>query len=182
MELVKEFGDSRALLLEEDHIVFKLETPWPQDVPVPEGLSLANENGLLLVSKQGSLILAAKNAMPFGVKIAKALFCGCVSFDSFDIYASAATKLLKDAEEVLALPHDLRTHALEEARGVRPSALAKRSQLRELLGTTDGDSIGTQCSGGLYLKRDVMLAILRTCPEASTADACTYCYKRQGKL
>ncbi|KAL1421673.1 hypothetical protein MTO96_004057 [Rhipicephalus appendiculatus] len=141
MDLVKEFGDPRALLLEEDHIVLKLETPWPQGVAVPEGLSLVDDNGRLLVSKQRSLVLAAKNALPLGVRISKALFCGCAPFDSSEIYASAAILLLQDAEEicilhnknnvynlilmfpnvrVLALPHDLQRHALEESRGVPP--------------------------------------------------------------
>ncbi|KAL1472204.1 hypothetical protein MTO96_023112 [Rhipicephalus appendiculatus] len=135
MELLSEFGDPQVLSLAEDHIALKLETPWPRDVVLPEGLSLENDDGLRLVANRKSLISAATSALPRGVRISKALFCGCASFEASERYRSAASQLLRDTHEIcimhnrdkvynlvrmfpnvriLALPHDLSLpHILE---------------------------------------------------------------------
>ncbi|XP_049511726.1 uncharacterized protein LOC125940095 isoform X2 [Dermacentor silvarum] len=183
MELVKELGDPIELVLAEDHVVLKLDTAWPRDVPVPEGLSLADDNRLLLVANQRSLISTAKNGLPREARILKALFCGCVSFDSCDRYASAASELLRGTQEiyivhnkdkvyklvrmfpnvrVLALLHDCCEHELEldELTRDRSAALVEHSQLRQLVG-----SVGSLREGCLLISRETTLALLRTCPD-----------------
>ncbi|XP_070384201.1 uncharacterized protein [Dermacentor albipictus] len=189
MELVKEFGDPEVLLLAEDHIILKLETAWSRDVAVPSGLSLADNGGLLLVASHRSLVSAWKKALLREARVSKALFCGCTSFDSSDPYASAASEVLRDAVEIcilhnrdniyklirmfpnvriLALPHDLATHALElhQPRRDRSAPLVKGSQLRQLLGNT-----GSTCDGSLRLSREATLAVIRTCPYVHRIDS-----------
>ncbi|KAL1421675.1 hypothetical protein MTO96_004059 [Rhipicephalus appendiculatus] len=187
MELLQEFGDPRVLLLAEDHIVLKMRTPWPRDVSVPEGLSLADNDGLLLLSSQESLITTAKRSLPLGTRILKALFCGCASFESSRSYASAAIELLRDTQSVcivhnrdqmhtlirmfpnarvLALPHDLRMHALDKPSGSCLTPLVERSQLRELSG-----GIYTNCNGCIFLGGDVIQAIMGTCPKIRRIDS-----------
>ncbi|XP_049511725.1 uncharacterized protein LOC125940095 isoform X1 [Dermacentor silvarum] len=189
MELVKELGDPIELVLAEDHVVLKLDTAWPRDVPVPEGLSLADDNRLLLVANQRSLISTAKNGLPREARILKALFCGCVSFDSCDRYASAASELLRGTQEiyivhnkdkvyklvrmfpnvrVLALLHDCCEHELEldELTRDRSAALVEHSQLRQLVG-----SVGSLREGCLLISRETTLALLRTCPDVCRIDS-----------
>lgn len=188
MDLVREFGDPHVLLLAEDHIVFKLDTAWPPDVEVPGRLSLADDDRLLLVANHRSLVSIAKSGLPCGARILKALFCTCRPFASSDRYGSAASKLLRDAEEicivhnrdkiyklirmfpnvkVLALPHDLCTHLseLDEPGRNRFAPLVERSQLRELVGNAGG-----VCDGSLHLSRETTLALLRTCPDVRRID------------
>lgn len=188
MELVREFGDPRVLVLAQDHVVLKLGTAWPRDVAVPEGLSLADDNRLLLVANQTGLISTAESGLPLEAKILKALFCGCASFDSVDRYASAASKLLRDTHEicivhnrdkvhklvrmfpnvrVLALPHDCCEHHLEldEPNRDRSAPLVEGSQLRQLVG-----SAGNMCDGYLLMSRETTLALLHTCPDVCRID------------
>ncbi|XP_054933809.1 uncharacterized protein [Dermacentor andersoni] len=188
MDLVREFGDPDVLVLAEDHIVFKLATAWPRDVAIPKRLSLADDDGLLLIANQRCLVSVAKSGLPRETKISKALFCGCASFESSDRYGSAASKLLRDAEEicivhnrdkvyklvrmfpnvkVLALSHDLCTHDLEldEPGRNRFEPLVERSQLRLLIGNA-----GSVCDGSLHLSRETTLALLRTCPDIRRID------------
>ncbi|KAL1421671.1 hypothetical protein MTO96_023110 [Rhipicephalus appendiculatus] len=161
MELLRQFGDPHVLKLAKDHIVLKLETAWPPDVTLPEGISLANGDALLLVANKQSLIQAAMNTLPREAKISKALFCGCEAFRSSDEYRNAAVQLLRDTREicimhnrnkvynlirmfpkarVIALPHDrCSKHALELFEPCRdPCApLVQGCQLRELVGELD---------------------------------------------
>ncbi|XP_070383945.1 uncharacterized protein [Dermacentor albipictus] len=183
MELVRDFGDPHALTLAEDHIVLKLDTAWARNVILPEGLSIADEDGLLLVANQRSLVSASKTAALRGVTISKALFCGCASFDSSDCYGRVAGTLLRQTQElciihnkdkvynlirmfpnveILALPHDLCTHALEldEPCRDRSAPLVERSKLKELVG-----SIGSFRDGCMILSPETTLAIMRTCPD-----------------
>ncbi|XP_050048196.1 uncharacterized protein [Dermacentor andersoni] len=189
MELVREFGDPQVLVLSEDHIVLKLETAWSRDVAVPEGLSLADDGGQLMVARRRSLASLAKNKLLRQATISKALFCGCVSFDSCERYASASSELLRGTQEicivhnrdtvhklirmfpkvkVLALPHDLCIHALEieEPCGDRLGPLVVRCQLRELVG-----NIGGLCEGRLLLSPWTTLALIRTCPDVRRIDS-----------
>lgn len=188
MELVKEFGDPLLLLIAEDYIVLKLETAWPRDVAVPEGLSLTDDKGLHLIANQKSLVSVAKTALPGQARISKALFSGCASFDSSDVYARAATELLRETLEIcivhntdkvyklirmfpnariLALVHDNCAHALEWDEPFRdPSApLVERSQLRQLVGSTSRLS-----EGSLMMSYETVLALLRTCPDVCRID------------
>ncbi|KAL3216824.1 hypothetical protein MRX96_006361 [Rhipicephalus microplus] len=181
MELLQEFGDPRVLVLAEDLIVLKMRTPWPRDVPVPEGLSLADNDGLLLVLSQESLISTSEKGLPLGTRILKALFCSCAPFESSLSYASAATELLHDTQSVcivhnrdqvytlirmfpnarvLALPHDLCVHAFKPSSKNGPTPLVARSQLRELLG-----GAYAEWNGSILMHGDVLDAILRTCPK-----------------
>ncbi|XP_050048197.1 uncharacterized protein [Dermacentor andersoni] len=188
MELVREFGDPPLLLVAEDYIVLKLKTAWPRDVAVPEGLSLAKENGLLLIANQKSLVSVANSVLPHMAKVSKALFCGCASFDSSDLYARAATKLLRETREIcivhntdkvyklirmfpnariLALVHDNCAHTLEWDEPWRdPSApLVEHSQLRQLVGSTSNLS-----EGSLMMSLETVQALLRTCPDVCRID------------
>ncbi|XP_037580582.1 uncharacterized protein LOC119463835 [Dermacentor silvarum] len=155
----------------------------------PEGTSLADDDGLLLVANQRSLVCAARSAFPREARISKALFCGCTSFESSRHYASAASELLRDTQEiyivhnrdkvyklirmfpnakVLALPHDLCTHALEldEPRRDRSAPLVDRSQLRELVG-----SMRSLSEGCMRLSRETTLAVMLTCPQLRRIDS-----------
>ncbi|KAH7934054.1 hypothetical protein HPB49_020918 [Dermacentor silvarum] len=183
MELLREFGDPKDLLLAQDHIMLKLETAWPPDVTVPGGLSFADHDSLLLIANQTSLVSAAKSSLLREAIIPKALFCGCAPFDSSDRYASAARQLLRHAQEicilhnrdkvyklirmfpnvkVLCLPHDLCLHLLEldEPCRDRSAPLVERCQLRELVG-----NIGSLCKGLLGMSPETTLAVIRTCPD-----------------
>ncbi|KAL1472199.1 hypothetical protein MTO96_023107 [Rhipicephalus appendiculatus] len=182
-ELLEEFGDPRVLLLAEDHIVLRLRTRWPRDLTLPEGLTLAGNDGLLLVSSQESLITAAKRTLPTGTRISKALFCSCASFESSSSYARAAMELLRHTQSVcivhnrdqvhtlirmfpnarvLALPHDLRIHSLDQPGTNCLVPLVKRSELREVL--------GGNCNGCLFMEGDLIQAIVRTCPKIRRID------------
>ncbi|KAL1421669.1 hypothetical protein MTO96_004053 [Rhipicephalus appendiculatus] len=136
MELLSEFGDPQVLSLAEDHIALKLETPWPRDVVLPEGLSLENDDGLLLVANRKSLISAATSALPRGVRISKALFCGCASFEASERYRSAASQLLRDTHEICIMHNRDKVYNLvrmfPNVKDPRPTA---RSQLAPHLGT-----------------------------------------------
>ncbi|KAH7939444.1 hypothetical protein HPB52_012699 [Rhipicephalus sanguineus] len=182
MELLSEFGDPQVLSIAEDHIALKLETAWPRDMVVPEGLSLDNDDHLLLVANQKSLISAATSALPRGVRIWKALFCGCASFEASERYRNAASKLLRDTHEicimhnrdkvynlvgmfpnarVLALPHDLSLpHFLEVDEPCRDPSVpfVEGSKLKELVGYSNRDFV-------LLLSLRTTLALLRTCPD-----------------
>ncbi|XP_072140835.1 uncharacterized protein [Dermacentor andersoni] len=183
MELVRDFGDPHVLTLAEDHIVLKLDTAWARDVILPKGLSISDEDGLLLVANQRSLVSASKTGLLRGVTISKALFCGCASFDSSDSYRRVAGTLLRETQqlciihnrdkvytlirmfpnvEILALPHDLCTHALEldEPCRDRSAPMVERSKLKELVG-----SIGSLRDGCIFLSPETTLAIMRTCPD-----------------
>ncbi|XP_075727423.1 uncharacterized protein LOC142768869 [Rhipicephalus microplus] len=201
MELLQEFGDPRVLVLAEDHIVLKMRTPWPRDVPVPEGLSLADNDGLLLVLSQESLISTSRNGLPLGTRILKALFCSCAPFKSSLIYASAATELLHDPQSVcvvhnrdqvytlirmfpnarvLALPHDLCVHAFKPSSKNGPTPLVARSQLRELLG-----GAYAECNISIIMHGDVLDAILTTCPKIRRINSygvCLYFLKGHGSV
>ncbi|XP_075532256.1 uncharacterized protein LOC142564934 [Dermacentor variabilis] len=189
MELVREFGDPQVLVLSEDHIVLKLKTAWSRDVVVPEGLSLADDGGHLVVARRRSLVPLAKNKLLRQATISKALFCGCLPFDSCERYASAASELLRDTQEicivhnrdtvhklirmfpnvkVIALPHDLCIHALEndEPCGDRFGPLVERCQLRELVG-----NVGGMSEGRLLLSPWTTLALIRTCPDVHRIDS-----------
>ncbi|XP_075742753.1 uncharacterized protein LOC119172021 isoform X2 [Rhipicephalus microplus] len=183
MELVREFGDPHVLTLAEDHIVLKLELPWPRDVEFPQGISLADDDGLLLVGNRESFVSARQSTLTRVARICKALFCGCASFDSWDRYASAATNLLRDAEEicivhnrdkvhklvrmfpnvkVLALLHDLCEHYVELDEPCRDlvAPLVEGSQLRKLV-----CSASNLYDGYLVMSHETTLALLRTCPD-----------------
>ncbi|XP_049511932.1 uncharacterized protein LOC125940184 [Dermacentor silvarum] len=189
MELLREFGDPKDLLLAQDHIMLKLETAWPPDVTVPGGLSFADHDSLLLIANQTSLVSAAKSSLLREAIIPKALFCGCAPFDSSDRYASAARQLLRHAQEicilhnrdkvyklirmfpnvkVLCLPHDLCLHLLEldEPCRDRSAPLVERCQLRELVG-----NIGSLCKGLLGMSPETTLAVIRTCPDLRRIDS-----------
>nr|XP_054917084.1 uncharacterized protein LOC129380311 [Dermacentor andersoni] len=189
MELVRDFGDPHVLTLAEDHIVLKLDTAFARDAILPEGLSIADEHGFLLVANQRSLVSASKTALLRGVTISKALFCGCASFDSSDCYGRVAGRLLRQTQElciihnkdkvynlirmfpnveILALPHDLCTHALEldEPCRDRSAPLVERSKLKELVG-----SIGSFRDGCIVLSPETTLAIMRTCPDVRRLDS-----------
>ncbi|KAH7961638.1 hypothetical protein HPB52_010963 [Rhipicephalus sanguineus] len=185
MELVREFGDPHVLTLAEDHIVLKLELPWPRGVALPQGVVLADDDGLLLIGNQQSLVSAVKSTLSRKARISKALFCGCASFGSSVRYAKATTKLLRDTQEigivhnrdkvynlvrmfpnvkVLALLHDLCEHYLELDEPWRdPSApLVERSQLRKLVG-----NLTSEPEGCLIMSYETTLALLRTCPHVT---------------
>ncbi|XP_037278883.2 uncharacterized protein LOC119172021 isoform X1 [Rhipicephalus microplus] len=189
MELVREFGDPHVLTLAEDHIVLKLELPWPRDVEFPQGISLADDDGLLLVGNRESFVSARQSTLTRVARICKALFCGCASFDSWDRYASAATNLLRDAEEicivhnrdkvhklvrmfpnvkVLALLHDLCEHYVELDEPCRDlvAPLVEGSQLRKLV-----CSASNLYDGYLVMSHETTLALLRTCPDMSRIDS-----------
>ncbi|XP_070382861.1 uncharacterized protein [Dermacentor albipictus] len=189
MELLREFGDPQVLVLAEDHIVLKLETAWPSDVTVPGGLSLADDDSLLLVSNQKYLVSAVKSSLLREARVSKALFCGCASFDSSERYAAAARELLRNAQQicilhnrdkvytlvrmfpnvrVLALPHDLCRHEIEfdEPCRDRSAPLVERCQLTQLMG-----NVGSLCSGRLTLSPETTLALIRTCPGLRRIDS-----------
>ncbi|XP_054933808.1 uncharacterized protein [Dermacentor andersoni] len=189
MELLREFGDPQVLLLAEDHIVLKLETAWPPDVTVPGGLSLADDDSLLLVSNQKSLVSAVKSSLLRDARVSKALFCGCASFDSSERYATAARELLRNTQQicilhnrdkvytlvrmlpnvrVLALPHDLCTHVIEfdEPCRDRSAPLVERCQLTQLMG-----NFGGLRRGLLALSPETTLALMRTCPGLRRIDS-----------
>ncbi|KAH7963386.1 hypothetical protein HPB52_020881 [Rhipicephalus sanguineus] len=188
MELVREFGDFRVLVLAEDHIVLKLDTSWPRGVELPKGMSLGQDDGHLLVGNQESMVSAVESALPRKVRISKAMFCGCASFDSSDRYADAAIKLLRDVQEicivhnrdkvyklvrmfpnvkVLALLHDLCKHHLEvdEPCRDRSAPLVEGSQLRKLVG-----SVSNLFDGHLLkLSHETTLTLFRTCPDVGVS-------------
>ncbi|XP_037509856.1 uncharacterized protein LOC119386645 [Rhipicephalus sanguineus] len=190
MELVREFGDFRVLVLAEDHIVLKLDTSWPRGVELPKGMSLGQDDGHLLVGNQESMVSAVESALPRKVRISKAMFCGCASFDSSDRYADAAIKLLRDVQEicivhnrdkvyklvrmfpnvkVLALLHDLCKHHLEvdEPCRDRSAPLVEGSQLRKLVG-----SVSNLFDGHLLkLSHETTLTLFRTCPDLCRIDS-----------
>lgn len=191
MELVREFGDPYVLTVAEDRIVLKLELPWPRGVALPQGVVLADDDGLLLIGNQQSLVSAVKSTLSRKARISKALFCGCASFDSSVRYAKATTKLLRHTQEigimhnrnkvynlvrmfpnvkVLALLHDLCEHYLELDEPWRdPSApLVERSQLRKLVG-----NLANEPEGCLIMSYETTLALLRTCPHIGRIDSVT---------
>ncbi|KAH7934053.1 hypothetical protein HPB49_020917 [Dermacentor silvarum] len=183
MEHAREFGDPEVLLLAEDHIILKLETAWSRDMPVPDGLSFADDDGLLLVATRRSLVSAWQRTLLREARVSKALFCACAPFDSSDLYARAASEVLRDAVDIcivhnrdkiykiirmfpnvrtIALLHDLTTHVLEldEPCRDRFAPLVERCQLRQLVGND-----GSRCNGSLHLSRETTLALIRTCPD-----------------
>ncbi|XP_077492352.1 uncharacterized protein LOC144103530 [Amblyomma americanum] len=186
MERIEGFGDPHALLDTEDHIVLKLKDPWPRDASLPQGCSLGDDSGSLLVTNRESLV-AARRALR-RTPISEALFAGCVAFGTSHTFESAARKILRDCEEicivhnrdtvyklirmfpnakVLALPHDLGTHAVETDEPSRdPSApLVRSSQLRQLVGSLEG-----QYDECLLLSTKTVRAILLTCPQLRRMD------------
>lgn len=188
MDRLAEFGETWDLLLAEDHIVLKLAESWPPDVPLPEGCKLQN-GGFSLVTNQESLV-ATKQVLQLRVRVSRALFAGCASFESSKPFCTAAGELLRDAEElcithnrnkvcrlirtfpnvrVLALPHDLCRHAIEEDEPTAhwsPPLMTECSQLTQLLGNVE--SLG---SAGLMLSKQTVMAVLRTCPRMCRIDS-----------
>ncbi|XP_050041010.1 uncharacterized protein [Dermacentor andersoni] len=187
MEQLAKYGDTWDLLLAEDHIVLKLAELWPPDVPLPEGCKLEN-SGSSLVTNQESLV-AAKQVLQLRVRVSRALFAGCASFESSKPFCAAAGELLRDAEElciahnkdkvyklirtfpnvrVLALPHDLCRHTLENDEPTTDcsSPLVERSKLTQLLGNVE--SLG---SAGLILSKETVMAVMRTCPRVQRIDS-----------
>ncbi|XP_037581739.2 LOW QUALITY PROTEIN: uncharacterized protein LOC119464952 [Dermacentor silvarum] len=185
MECLKRFGDTRFLLHAEDHIVLRLESPWPRDVALPEGWSLG-EDRTSLVTNQRSLV-AAKSKLPRRVRISGAVFAACAPFQSSDRYASAASELLRDADEicvvhnrdkvyrlvrlfpnasVLALPHDLCMHVVEMDEPSRDISvpLVERCQLTQLLGSVES------LKDLLILSPRTLMLIMKTCPRLSRID------------
>ncbi|KAK8757242.1 hypothetical protein V5799_000052 [Amblyomma americanum] len=181
MERVEQFGDPWFLLLAEDYIVLKLETPWPVDVPLPDGYSMGDDDGRLLVTNQASLVSATNSLRE--TRISEALFAGCAAFESSNVFEASAREVLRFAGEicivhnrdtiyklirmfpnakVLALPHDLCFHAvdLDEPYRCRGEPLVPTSELRVLEGST---RIG--CASSLLLTEDTVLEIVRTCPK-----------------
>ncbi|XP_037580884.1 uncharacterized protein LOC119464115 [Dermacentor silvarum] len=196
MEHAREFGDPEVLLLAEDHIILKLETAWSRDMPVPDGLSFADDDGLLLVATRRSLVSAWQRTLLREARVSKALFCACAPFDSSDLYARAASEVLRDAVDIcivhnrdkiykiirmfpnvrtIALLHDLTTHVLEldEPCRDRFAPLVERCQLRQLVGND-----GSRCNGSLHLSRETTLALIRTCPDVHRIDSIwvMYCF------
>lgn len=187
MDRLAEFGEAWDLLLAEDHIVLKLAESWPPDVPLPEGCKLEN-SGFSLITNQESLV-ATKQVLQLRVRVSRALFAGCASFESSKPFCTAAGELLRDAEElciahnrnkvfrlirtfpnvrVLALPHDLCRHALEEDEPTAhwsPPLMTECSQLTQLLGNVE--SVG---SARLMLSKETVMAVLRTCPRVCRID------------
>ncbi|XP_075727419.1 uncharacterized protein LOC142768866 [Rhipicephalus microplus] len=189
MEVSEDFGNPDVLVLAEDHIVLKLETALPPDSTLPEGFALGDVDGLLLVANKQSLVSASRSALLRGASVSKALFCGCVSFDSCDLFASAASELLRDAQEVhivhnrntvyklirmfpnakvIALLHDISRHYVEfdEPRRDPSAPLVEGSQLRQLVATW-GDQ-RTECPS---ISRATTLALIRSCPNVSRIDS-----------
>ncbi|XP_077493763.1 uncharacterized protein LOC144104550 [Amblyomma americanum] len=187
MERVEQFGDPWFLLLAEDYIVLKLETPWPVDVPLPDGYSMGDDDGHLLVTNQASLVSATNSLRE--TRISEALFAGCAAFESSNVFEASAREVLRFAGEicivhnrdtiyklirmfpnakVLALPHDLCFHAvdLDEPYRCRGEPLVPTSELRVLEGST---RIG--CASSLLLTEDTVLEIVRTCPKVRRIDA-----------
>ncbi|KAL1472200.1 hypothetical protein MTO96_023108 [Rhipicephalus appendiculatus] len=156
---------------EKDHIVLKLETAWPPDVALPVGLSLGNDDALLLVANQESLIQAAKNTLPREAKISKALFCGCEAFHSSDGYRNAAIKLLPQTREIWSSP--CRTTFAgttpwnwTSRAGTPRAPLVEGCQLTELVGGLDFVGAGNVRLGPL-----TVMALLRTCPNVIRIDS-----------
>ncbi|KAL1421654.1 hypothetical protein MTO96_023125 [Rhipicephalus appendiculatus] len=189
MELGEGFGDPDVLTLAEDHIVLKLEAALPPDVMLPEGLAFGDVDGRLLVANQRSLVSASGSALLRWTSVSKALFCGCASFDSCDLFASVGSELLRDAQEVhivhnrntvyklirmfpnakvIALPHDLSRHFtdFDVPQGDLAAPLVKQSQLRQLVGSS-GDQ-RTEC---LPFSRETTLALIRSCPYVCRIDS-----------
>ncbi|XP_077489037.1 uncharacterized protein LOC144099534 [Amblyomma americanum] len=187
METMKKYGDLHTLLMAEDHIVLKLEAPWPQDSPLPEGCLLGNKCGSLLVMDHRALVSARSTLRSAG--ISGALFAGCVPFNSSELFESAAREVLKATEEicivhngnticklirmfpqakVLALPHDFVPHAVEREEPLRDhlAPLVDTCQLRELLGSIEGLS-----NGYLLFTQETVRAVLRTCPLVRRIDS-----------
>ncbi|XP_075531629.1 uncharacterized protein LOC142564496 [Dermacentor variabilis] len=187
MERLEGFGDPHVLLLAQDHIVLKLESPWSHDVPFPEGCSLGEDGeGTSLITNQKCLV-AAQRALRGRTRASKALFAGCAPFHSSDRYARGASELLRDAEEicivhnrdqvyklirmfpsasVLALPHDMCQHIVEtyEPRRNRSAPLVEDCQLTQLLG-------GVESMGHFLMMSNKTLRLLvRSCPQLSRID------------
>ncbi|XP_077507314.1 uncharacterized protein LOC144116457 [Amblyomma americanum] len=186
MERVEQFGDPWFLLLAEDYIVLKLETPWPADVPLPGGYSMRDNDGRLLVTNQASLVSATNSLRE--TRISEALFAGCAAFESSNVYEASAREVLRFAgkvcivhnrdtifrlirmfpnAKVLSLPHDLCVHAVEldEPYRIRGAPLVPTSELRELEGST---RIG--CASSLLFTEETVLQILHTCPNVRRFD------------
>lgn len=189
MELGNDFGNPHHLMLAEDHIVLRLKTALPPDVKAPEGFTLGGDNGHLLVMNQKALVSASESELLQQANVSKALFCGCAPFDSCDRYASVASKLLRDAQEihivhnrnavyklvsmfpnaqVIALPHDLGRHCIEFDVPHRDisAPLVERSQLRQLVGST-----ADQREECLQISRETTVALLRSCPDVCRIDS-----------
>lgn len=187
MERVKEFGDPWALLLAEDHIVLKLENPWPVGVPLPDGYSMGDDGSRLLVTNKDALVSATSSLRQ--TKVSGALFAGCAAFESSDSFEACAREVLKDAGEicivhnrdtiyrlirmfpnakVLSLPHDLCFHAvdLDEPYRDRSAPLVPSCELRQLEGST-----GIGCASSLLLTEETVLEVIRTCPNVRRIDA-----------
>ncbi|XP_070383048.1 uncharacterized protein [Dermacentor albipictus] len=187
MERLEGFGDPHVLLLAQDHIVLKLESPWSHDVPFPEGCSLGEDGGGTSLITNQKCLVAAQRALRGRTRALKALFAGCAPFHSSDRYARAASELLRDAEEicivhnrdqvyrlirmfpsarVLALPHDMCQHVVEtyEPRRNRSAPLVEDCQLTQLLG-------GVESMGHFLMMSNKTLRLLvRSCPKLSRID------------
>ncbi|KAL3187214.1 hypothetical protein MRX96_025527 [Rhipicephalus microplus] len=166
MEVSEDFGNPDVLVLAEDHIVLKLETALPPDSTLPEGFALGDVDGLLLVANKQSLVSASRSALLRGASVSKALFCGCVSFDSCDLFASAASELLRDAQEVHIVHNRNTVYKL-----IRMFPNAKHRSSKEASSGNWWATWGDQRTECPSISRATTLALIRSCPNVSRIDS-----------
>ncbi|KAK8762943.1 hypothetical protein V5799_034457, partial [Amblyomma americanum] len=177
-DVVRKFSDPDNVCGEEDHIVLRLNEPWPSSSAstsshLPKGL-LDNDGHRIITTSHG-FVENCERLSELGV--VGALFVGCASFESSEPLATAARTILSKAEtlvivhnrdhvlnlvdwfrsvEVLVLHHDIKMHGMQKEWNL---AGPSRSRLRRILGSTP--ALGTH---NLLLIPRTICALFNWCP------------------
>ncbi|XP_077493777.1 uncharacterized protein LOC144104561 isoform X2 [Amblyomma americanum] len=185
-DVVREFSDPDNVCGEEDHIVLKLNEPWPSSSAstsseLPKGLLLGNDGHRIITTSHG-FVENCERLSELGV--VGALFVGCASFESSEQLATAARTILSKAEtlvivhnrdhvlnlvdwfrsvQVLVLHHDIKMHGMQKEWNL---AGPSRSRLRRILGSTP--ALGTH---NLLLIPRTICALFNWCPHLCEVQA-----------
>ncbi|KAH7980159.1 hypothetical protein HPB49_013471 [Dermacentor silvarum] len=183
-EIIRELGeDPDKVCSREEHIVLKLENPWPistsssssSTLPeLPKGLS-HNGDGRLITTTADAFVENCSFLCEH--RVVGALFAGCASFDKCRPLGAATRAVLSDVQtlvivhnqdfvrtlvdlfrsvEVLVLHHDMRLQVSEEDWGDIDGA---PPQLKRLIGSTP--ALGMQ---NLFLSKMTIFGLLSNCP------------------
>uniref|UniRef100_A0A131YVT6 Uncharacterized protein n=1 Tax=Rhipicephalus appendiculatus TaxID=34631 RepID=A0A131YVT6_RHIAP len=183
-DIIRDLGeDPDKVCGHEDHIVLKLEKPWPSStsssssssIPkLPKGLSLNNEGRLITTTADA---FVENRGFLSEHRVLAALFSGCASFDECRPLGAAARSVLCNVQtlvivhnrdfvrtlidlfrsvETLVLHHDIRLQMPEDDWGDIGGALP---QLKRLIGSTP--ALGAH---NLFLSAATICGLLGDCP------------------
>ncbi|XP_075531488.1 uncharacterized protein LOC142564384 [Dermacentor variabilis] len=183
-DIIRELGeDPDKVCGHEDHIVLKLENPWPTSTSSSSSLTLPQLPKGLSLNGDGHRITTTSDAFMENRsflcehRVVGALFAGCASFDECRPLGAAARAVLSDVQtlvivhnrdfvrtlvdffrsvEVLVLHHDMRLQMPEDEWGDIGGA---PPQLKRLIGSTP--ALGAH---NLFLSAATICGLLGDCP------------------